>query len=274
MTAVEPKLQSGAASQRAPDDRSPPADHVVDSPGGKGGERSLADTAYEEIKRRILSLQMRPGIPFTESELAEILQLGKTPIREALLRLRIDGLVEAQARSGYRVSPVTLKDARDVCELRSVLDGEAAHLLAARGGRDVAEFRAITAADPGVTPPNSHRWVEMDRSFHEALGHATGNARLADGLSQVLGHFARLCHLSLALDRRAVALMHDHDALISAINEADAPRARQLAVEQAQSAQSCIMDALLSSESIATANVDLGDGPAHTFYLDIPRDRT
>src|SRR3982074_2450829 len=101
MTAVEPKEQTGVSSRRVGDGDSPAADLEADGSSRKGGERSLADSAYEEIRRRILSLQMRPGLPFTESELAEMLQLGKTPIREALLRLRLEGVVEAQARSGY-----------------------------------------------------------------------------------------------------------------------------------------------------------------------------
>src|SRR5690242_1434669 len=82
---------------------------------------SKGEQAYQSIKGRILELHMAPGAPFKEGELATRLGLGKTPVREALARLRREGLVEVAPRSGYRVSPVTLRRARELFGLRTVL---------------------------------------------------------------------------------------------------------------------------------------------------------
>src|SRR6478735_7144479 len=87
---------------------------------------TLADRAYIEIKRRVVAVEIPPGASFSETDLAEALELGKTPVREALMRLRLEGLVQVQPRSGYRVTEVTLRDARDVCDLRALLEGEVA----------------------------------------------------------------------------------------------------------------------------------------------------
>ena len=76
------------------------------------------EQAYETIKRRIIQLELPPGSQFTEGQLAAIGGTSKTPVREALVRLQRDGLVDALPRSGYRVAPVTLKDTRDLCEFR------------------------------------------------------------------------------------------------------------------------------------------------------------
>src|SRR5947209_46956 len=94
----------------------------VEAPGQGGGQEAdgpgdgrksdalvswatLAEAAYAEIRELIISLELPPGAAFSEADLAERLQLSKTPVREALLRARIEGLVEVQPRAGYRVAP-------------------------------------------------------------------------------------------------------------------------------------------------------------------------
>ena len=272
VTAVQSDVESNPAGRTSPDASS---SSLLDAEvfGQNNDGRRLAEMAYDEIRTRIITLELCPGEEFTESELTQVLQLGKTPIREALLRLRLEGMVEAQARSGYRVSPVTLKDARDLCELRTLLEGEAARLVATRGQREYWELKPSSVVTPDVTSESTfHSRIEAERHFHETLGSATGNSRLASNLSQVLGHVARLWHLCFALDSRAQgAPLHDHTALLSALDNADPSRACELVVEEARSAQVEIINAMLSSQSIASANVDLREGPVHKFYLDIPR---
>src|SRR5262249_37093509 len=93
-------------------------------------ELSLTDRAYKVITTRLIELKMPPGVTFTEAALASDLGISKTPVREALGRLRLEGLVEVAARSGYRVTPVTLKDAHDLFAVRLILETEAASLAA------------------------------------------------------------------------------------------------------------------------------------------------
>src|SRR5262245_7100114 len=116
-------------------------EHVLD---GAGSLRpTLADEAYRELKRRIVMLELAPGSQFREADVASTLGLGKTPVREALLRLRLEGLVHVQSRSGYRVAPITLKSARSVCELRALLEGEAAYRVSFALGGALDHVRSV-----------------------------------------------------------------------------------------------------------------------------------
>src|SRR5579872_4621320 len=93
---------------------------------------SQTEQAYDKIKRMIVELALPPGSQFTESKLVSMGTTSKTPIREALVRLQRDGLVESVPRSGYRVTPVTLKDTRNLCEFRRLIECEVAERAATR----------------------------------------------------------------------------------------------------------------------------------------------
>jgi DNA-binding GntR family transcriptional regulator len=241
---------------------------------------TLAEAAYVEIRELIIGLKLPPGAAFSEAELAERLELSKTPVREALLRARLEGLVEVQSRAGYRVAPVTLKDSRDLCEFRAMLEGEVAGAVAtgiatkaiARSAlHELESLQPEALQDKVDDVPGFLTWLAAERRFHELLGRMTSNDRLADNETRVLGEFVRLCRLSLALDHRVIGLARDHAALVSALLEGDACRARECAVEEVVAAQSCIMDALVSSQSVATVRIELPDERrAGAFYLDVP----
>ncbi|MBI4757519.1 MAG: GntR family transcriptional regulator, partial [Chloroflexi bacterium] len=94
------------------------------------GPLSLKDKAYAAIKDAILSLQLKPGEPLVETELAEQLGISKTPVRDALQHLERGGFVTRVLFKGTYVTEVTLKDLKEVFQLRAVLEGLAARLAA------------------------------------------------------------------------------------------------------------------------------------------------
>ena len=246
---------------------------------------TLADEAYQELKRRIVMIEFEPGAQFREADIAASLGLGKTPVREALLRLRLEGLVRVQSRSGYSVSPVTLKSARSVCELRALLEGEAAHRAAfATGGAledllavEEAGRRTLVALDLATLSRDRETlttWLDTERAFHLALAHASGNELLAEVLSGVLEGFARLCYLASALGPREALPVADHQDLVSAISSGHAAEAQSLVAGEIRATENWLIQALLRSESLSTTNVDATPGARpHNFYLDVPTDR-
>lgn len=240
--------------------------------------KTLANEAYRELKRRILMVELEPGAQFREADIAKAVGLGKTPVREALLRLNLEGLVRVQSRSGYTVAPVTLKHARDVCELRALLEGEAAHLAASVRGGAVEELRFVDGRRPPVQVADSRDreqtvaalvvWLAAEREFHLALARASGNEILERTLASLLESFARLCHLAVALGTLAVP-RHDHSVLVDAIDRNAATEARQVVQEEIRAVQALLIQAMLSSESVSRVNVDATPA-AHSFYLDVP----
>jgi DNA-binding GntR family transcriptional regulator len=213
---------------------------------------------YTEVKRRILDLRMPPGSPFTEGELVADLKVSKTPIREALARLRQEGLVDAMARSGYVVTPVTVKDARDLMGLRTLLEGEAASLAAARG-TDLARLRDLEALCRASYNPKDRnsvvKFLAANFNFHMAIGTLSGNARLIDALRQVLEQLERVMHLGLTSTSRADEIVHEHTELVAAILSGDPDKAREVAVSQGHTSQRMVLEALLSSDIVMSTNI-------------------
>jgi DNA-binding GntR family transcriptional regulator len=232
---------------------------------------TLTEDAYRLVKWRITTVQLAPGARFTEPELAVSLKLSRTPVREALLLLRRQGLVSVEGRSGYRVTPVTLRDVQDLSRVRRLLEGEAA-FLAALAPSEPDELHALVARAPGVTglgPDGVAEWIESDRRFHMAVALATGNRQLADALEPVLEKSSRFEHLALALGSPSSVVIHTHDALVAALRSRDPEGARRTVVEQIDELEKILARALASSPSVMSANVAI-EKPRNEFYLDVP----
>jgi DNA-binding GntR family transcriptional regulator len=233
---------------------------------------TLADYAYARLRHQLIRCEIRPGTTFSESEMAQLLQLSKTPIREAFLRLRLEGLIRVHSRTGYSAAPVTLKDARDVCALRGLLDGEAAFRAAEHPERAV---RFLAAREQELAArADTHEAsaaIDNDADFHVDVARTSGNDRLVEVVENAHLHFRRLAYLGDALDSAAPAVMHRHGELINAISSGDGLRARELATLEVREAEHRLIQAFISSHSIASANVSTTPAPQQ-FYLDIPKD--
>jgi DNA-binding GntR family transcriptional regulator len=247
--ATAKKIPVRAAAKKSPV-RKPP---LVSVPSEPDVVTTRSYGAYLEIKRRILDLRMPPGTDFTEGELVADLGLSKTPIREALARLRQENLVDAVARSGYRVMPVTLKDARELLVLRTLLEGEAA-ALAATHGSDVSHLRELESLCRTSYNPKERTsivaFLGANFEFHMAVARLSGNHRLAETLRGVLEQLERVMHLGLSLSSRADEIVHEHKELVAAIVSGDADGARRISVAQSRSSQVMVLNALLSSDAI------------------------
>ncbi|HZK66674.1 MAG TPA: GntR family transcriptional regulator, partial [Chloroflexota bacterium] len=100
----------------------------------RGQGSALAEKAYGRIREAIASLDLQPGQSLTEASVSEWLGIGRMPVREALLRLREEGLVESVPRRGYYVSRISADEAQEIYEMLEGLEGSAAKLAAQRAG--------------------------------------------------------------------------------------------------------------------------------------------
>jgi DNA-binding GntR family transcriptional regulator len=217
----------------------------------------LNEAAYQAIKRRILNLDMPPGMPFTEGQLAAELSLSKTPVRDALGWLQREGLVELPARCRYRVAPVTLNDVRDWFSLRILLEGEAARLAAQ--GTDAGQLQALVELskigyDPR-DPASITQFLSANTRFHAIIARAGGNKRLAAALEQVLDHMERLYYLGLALTSRSDEIVREHQDLVRAIMRGDEELARKVVVAHTHASQIMVIDSLLSNKELLSTNL-------------------
>jgi DNA-binding GntR family transcriptional regulator len=184
--------------------------------------QSLADKAYQEIRRLIVSLELAPGAVIDERELIERLEIGRTPVREALRRLAHERLVEVYPRRGMFVTGVDVRELARLSEVREVLEPEAARLAAERATDvDRAELGALL----DELGAGRSDLIDLDERIHRAVYRAAHNDLLEATLEQYYVLALRIW--SIALDRaeeleEAVA---EHRALLEAIQAGDADRA-------------------------------------------------
>ena len=158
-----------------------------------GERKSLVDEAYEQIKERIIALHFLPGQYLNEAAICAQLGFGRTPVHQALQRLRLEGLVEVLPRKGIIVQPDSLAEILKILNSRLTVEPELARLAAQRtkaGEIDkerLMKLKAIAAAtDPNLKPPDLAAFTSNDRWFHREIGALSGNSVLAD--------FARMLH--------------------------------------------------------------------------------
>jgi DNA-binding GntR family transcriptional regulator len=233
---------------------------------------TLTERAQETIKRKIISLALPPGAPFTEAQLARELGLSKTPVREALARLEQEGLVEILPRSGYRVAPVTLQDARDLLAVRTLLETEAAGLAASRMsvGRELKRLNELCRVSYDARDASSiTRFLQANTEFHATVAEAGGNRRLAVMLCDVLDQLERLFHLGIALTSSGEQMVHEHQDVVRAIMAGDVAAARASAEAQTRASAVMVLNGLLSSPSLQATNI-VAFGPAITDQSNAP----
>ena len=225
---------------------------------GRTRRPTLSEQAYQTIKRRIICLNMAPGTPFTEAQLAGDLGLSKTPVREALSWLQRDGLVDVEARSRYNVAPVTLKDVRDLYALRVLLEGEAI-ALAASQTLSAVQFETLEYVSRATYDPHDHEsianFLSANTLFHATVARFGGNIRLTTALEQVLQQMERVFHLTLAVIVRNEDNARSHTELIAAIKEGNPAAARLMATTNTRSSEGMVVESLMCSEAIQSANV-------------------
>lgn len=148
---------------------------------------SLSQQAYEQIRQMIVSLEMAPGSVINEAELRRQLDLGRTPIREALKRLSLEQLVDIVPRRGMFVSDIGIRDLQQLFEMRLVLESLAARLAADRGteGHWLLMEAALTGY-PDAADENE-RLIKIDEACHDIIYQAADNEFLR---STLITHYA------------------------------------------------------------------------------------
>ena len=168
--------------------------------------RPKATTRTGRCATGSLSGELQPGAVIQQRDLASLIGISTTPLREALKRLKSEGLVELDAHRDARISPLRAEEARDLLELRKSLDPLAAGLAAQR--RTNADIQAIRAAlaqvDPLPTPPEIGQLV-AHRNFHAAIYRASHNDLLIAALEGLWDKADRYRRLTLQTERTQAA---------------------------------------------------------------------
>jgi DNA-binding GntR family transcriptional regulator len=210
----------------------------------EGGVLLLRNTIYAAIRRAVLACEFAPGQELHEQILADRFHVSKSPVREALLRLALEGLVTVLPRQAYLVNAISIPDVEDMFDFRLVIAPD----CAARAARaDDTEVRALERlrADP-------HGWrddetfIEYDAAFHCGVADICGSARLAAIEHGLVEQSGRLIRIGLRNSRNEPMPMviSEHNAIIDAIQAHEAETASGLVCQHLESGQARILAAL------------------------------
>ncbi|MDT7785608.1 MAG: hypothetical protein QOF58_4027 [Pseudonocardiales bacterium] len=210
-----------------------------------GEELSFAERAYRNIRDQLVMLDIRPGAPINEDQLAQSLGFGRTPVREALKRLQYERLIAAYPRRGTFATDVNITDLAHISEVRQELEPLAAAQAARRA--TPADRETLTALIRGlgrVPRGDSAALMRLDLKVHRAVYAATHNPYLEDTLVRYDNLATRIW--CLFIDRLADMASHveEHEPLIEAIVAGDAEKAADLARGHVEGFEQAIRSAI------------------------------
>ena len=190
---------------------------------------SQAERAAAALKQMILSNDMPPGSNHLESELAQMLGMSRTPIREAALTLANGGLVEIRPRHGLRVLPLTAEDMEEIYQILTELEPLAAQLVASGEGVALDGLEDCMAEmEDALVRDDRLAWAAADDRFHTRLVELAGNRRLAAIVATYSDQVHRARMLTLHMRPLPIASNEDHRNLIDAIRRGDGDGAREI----------------------------------------------
>lgn len=191
--------------------------------------RLAAPQVLERLREAILALELVPGTVLGRQALAEQFGVSQTPVREALLRLAEEGLVDVFPQHATLVSRIDLRAARQAHFLRRSIELELVRELALRRPEGLVEAlrRQLGLQQALAAAQQYGEFVAADRQFHQLLYAAADMAALVELVGRVSGHVDRLRRLHLPTAGKTASILRDHRAIVEAIAAGDAAAAQE-----------------------------------------------
>lgn len=193
--------------------------------------QSQTQRAVMLLREMVISNKLLPGSNHLEAELAEMLGMSRTPVREAAIILEGQGLVEVRPRRGIRILPISPKDMEEIYSILTELESLAAHDLAVKGlsEDELNELRShIDEMEQALGHDDRQLWAQVDDRFHRRLIQLAGNRRLESIVSTYSDQVHRARLLTLYIRPAPHKSNADHRALVEAIAAGKADEAREI----------------------------------------------
>jgi DNA-binding GntR family transcriptional regulator len=201
-----------------------------------GEPQSLADRAYEQLREDIIRGELAPGALLREDTAMDRLGVGRTPIREAVQRLRREGYVTILPRRGTLVSEISITDLAAIYEVRARMESWAARLAAERArDADRREAEQLLAALVAAHEHGYEALLETDRRIHRFVYRCAKNPFLAETLDHYHNLSLRILHVTMRrypmLEPQLDLVVHEQRRVLEAIRDGNGEAAEQAAVE-------------------------------------------
>ena len=218
------------------------------------GYKPLRDVVFETLRDAIITQVLKPGERLMEIQLADEMGVSRTPVREAIRKLELEGLVVMVPRKGAYVAGVSMKDIHEVYEVRAALEMLAVSLAAERitdEELDALERQVLKESEAetsGNTDENTlDNIVYIDTTFHDIIYQAAHNQRLVQFLNILQEQLQRFRAASLSRPGRSKTALEEHKQIIEALAERNGELASKLAKEHIDNAETAMIFAMQES---------------------------
>jgi len=184
---------------------------------------SASRQVYRTLRDAIIAAALAPGQRISENELAERLAVSRTPVREALIRLRDERFVQIVPQLGTFVTRISTAAVQDAQFIRESLECAAVRLAATRADAgDIAALRGLVRRQAEVSEHGDHeRFAVLDDEFHAALCELAGHSVAWEVAQRVKGHLNRVRRLSLPQPRYLEEMVSEHGQVLEALAQGD-----------------------------------------------------
>lgn len=191
--------------------------------------RHAAPQLYELLRAQIVSLELPPGAPLSRVKLSAEFNVSQTPVREALLKLTEERLVDVFPQAATRVSLIDIGFAQETHFLRRAIELEIVRELALnRSAQLIAELRTLLSRHEALRDKlDLAGFAQTDEAFHRCMYQAVGKAALWSLVHSRSGHIDRLRRLHLPARGKLARIVSDHEQLLAAIESGNAPQAQE-----------------------------------------------
>lgn len=192
---------------------------------------SMADHAYDQLKMHVLNNEFTAGAHILEQDLSKRLKMSRTPLRQALIRLQDEELIEIVPRRGIRVVPMSRIDLIDIYEVLGALEAKATELLARSSHKvEIADVLAIKvdAMKSALNRGDMQEWAVADEQFHRTLFTLCNNRRLAICAFRYLDLSHRVRTFTATLRQKPTKSIQDLKKIVAAIRKGDDYKAKEL----------------------------------------------
>ncbi|OAT82973.1 GntR family transcriptional regulator [Desulfotomaculum copahuensis] len=205
---------------------------------------------FETLREAIIQGRLKPGERLMEIQLAEEMGVSRTPVREAIRKLELEGFVVMVPRKGAYVAGISVKDIVDVFEVRAALEGLAAGLAAERiTGEELEELERALVRIYEVSKHDLKAVVETDTSFHALIYQASRNERLTQIIANLSDQIQRFRTTSLAQPGRTKTAIEEHTKIVDAISDRNVELAQTLAREHIENAEQSLLNVIQEAKS-------------------------
>jgi DNA-binding GntR family transcriptional regulator len=178
---------------------------------------------YHFLREQLLSGELQPHQHLIEAKIAQEIGTSRTPVREALHSLELEGLIKSIPRVGYVVKPISEQEVEEICEIRMAIEGIATRWAMEKAYKKLVEEleKNISLAEDKVSKGDVRAFVDMDARFHEIISKFSGSKRLLE-LSQTLRrHMLRYRIQSIYSVDNVLRAIEGHKEIVQAIKKRD-----------------------------------------------------